>query len=84
MNIKGWIGLTFFGLIDLLFQMAMPDLIPDMVNNLLIRPDISSFTGLKPTLTAFLCLYLASGVVSFVLGIFGIFISYRRYSKKFP
>ena len=78
MSIKGWIGLTIGGFLIIILQLLFPDLVTSSIIKLLSDDTTSRFIGLKPTLEAFLILWIIGGYVSFLTGIVGTFVSFRR------
>lgn len=65
------------GILIIVFQLAIPDIIPELVTNLIER-DNSNFVGLDFTLKAFLLFYTISGAASLLVGIVTAFITYKR------
>ena len=77
MKLNGWIWTSILGLLVIIFQILMPDLVPDAILKLLSQ-DTSQFIGLNPVLQAFLIIWIIGGYVLLITGIVGAVISHKR------
>jgi hypothetical protein len=75
---KGWISTAIIGLIIIILQLMFPDPVPDYLNSLLALKHIPSSTGLEPAIKVALFLYTISGIATFITGIVGSIIAFRR------
>ncbi len=75
-----FVSIAFIGAIQIFFQLIMPDLVPDAVNNLWIQNN-SQFTGY--VLGLFLVLWIYSGIILFIGGTVTAIISHVLDYKVF-
>ena len=75
MNVKGWLAISLPGLVIIALQLFMPDLVPDIINDLIAAN--TSHIGVVPLLKATLILYYVGGVVLFLVGVIGALISFK-------
>ncbi len=77
---NGWFLSAIGGLIIVLLQFIFPDIVPDILKELIDSPDSANFIGLVPFLKIILFVYYISGFTTTIVGIIGLF--YTRRVKK--
>lgn len=73
-----WSVVAVSGLILILIQLLMPDLVPSFIQGIVADESAKQATGVVPTLKAAQVLWVFSGIVSFLGGIVGTFVSLKR------
>ena len=73
-----WIAVSIAGLLIIIFQLLMPDLVTGSILDILSDNTTSQFKGVQPVLQAFLIFWIISGYVLLFAGIVGAVITYRR------
>ena len=67
---NGWAISAIVGLIIIIIQLLLPDIVPDAILNLLNK-EYYQFVGFNTMLQAFLLIYIMGGWVSFFVGLIG-------------
>jgi len=80
MNIKGWLAISLPGLVIIALQLFMPDLVPDIINDLIATN--ASHKGVVPILKATLGLYYVGGIAFFFVGSIGALVSFKRSKSE--
>ena len=73
-----WLILLPVGMLLMAIQFHTPDPVADSIINLLSDNSITIHVGIRPILTLILLLWQFSGMTSFIMGIVGTFIGYKR------
>ena len=71
----GWITVSIFGLIDIMLQLLMPDLVPEFIES---STSNSTYIGVSAVGKAAFILYVFGGYVLFIGGLIMAFRSYRQ------
>ena len=80
MYVLVWAIIAVLGLLIIIIQLMMPDLVPPYIEDLIINN--SRYAGVVPLLKAFLYFWLFGSYVMFVGGIVAAFVSYGRGQPK--
>lgn len=78
------VGITsaLCGVIVIIIQILLPDLVPDALINILSDNASANFTGVRPILKATLALWYIGGFALLLAGITATFIGYRRSQSE--
>jgi len=73
---NGWAITAVIGLVVIIIQLLLPDIVPDAILKLLAR-DNSQFMGFNSVLQAFLLIYIIGGWVSLFVGVIGWAVTFK-------
>ncbi len=80
MNVKGWLSISFLGIVIIALQLFTPDLVPDIIDGLIINN--TSRIVVVLLLKATLIFYYIGGFALFLVGVIGALVSFNRSQSE--